>query len=202
MLSGLLLGLAAILIGYLLGSIPTAYIVVRFRKGVDIRNIDVGNVGAAAVFRQVGIPAGAFVALVDASKGVAAILIARALGVSEPWVLGAGLAAVLGHSFPIYIGFRGGQGSATLMGIFFILAPQAMAVMIVLMGIAICFTRRVFPMLCITFLFLPLLIWIFDGSVMLILYSVVIIIFLAYRNRHGLKELLTNAGTPFNKRQS
>jgi glycerol-3-phosphate acyltransferase PlsY len=195
MLPDWLLGLAAILIGYLLGSIPTAYIVVKLRKGADIRDIDVGNVGAAAVFRQVGILAGAIVAVVDMAKGVAAILFARALGVSEPWVLGAGFAAVLGHSFPVYIGFRGGQGSATLVGVFFTLAPQAMAVLLVMMAITICFTRRVFPMLCITFPFLPLLIWIFDGSIMLILYSIAIVIYLVYRNWQGLKALLAGVGT-------
>lgn len=114
----MLLELIAILIGYLLGSIPTAYIIAKLRKGIDIREVDVGNVGAASTFRQIGLWEGAVVFLVDAAKGAAAILVAQALGVYQPWFLVAGFAAILGHSFPFSIGFRGGQGVSTIMGIF------------------------------------------------------------------------------------
>ena len=189
----MILGFAAILIGYLLGSIPTAYIVTKIKKGVDIRDIDVGNVGAAATLRQVGILGGTIVAVIDIAKGIASILIARALGISEMWVLGAGFAAILGHNFPIYIGFRGGKGSATTMGVFLILAPQAMALLLVMMAIAIFFTYKVFPMLSITFPFLPLLIWIFGGSAMLIIFSAVVVLCLALRDLGGLKKLVAKA---------
>ena len=92
----MLLGLTSILIGYLLGSIPTAYLVTRWYKGVDIRDIDVGNVGAGAVFRTCGKRAGAIVAAVDIGKGAATILIAQALQLTEFWVLGAGFAPTPG----------------------------------------------------------------------------------------------------------
>ncbi len=200
MLSEYLLGSAAIIIGYLLGSIPTAYIVTKLKLGKDIRDIDVGNVGTAATFRQVGFAGGAIVGAVDVAKGIASILIARAMGVSEPWVLGAGFAAILGHSFPIYIGFRGGQGAATTLGIFIILAPKSVAVLLLMMAITFCFTRRFFPMLCITFPFLPLLNWIFYDSVKLILFSAAIVIYTALRNRRGLTLLLTAPGNPFKKK--
>ena len=190
----MLLGLTAILIGYLLGSIPAAYIMTKLRKGVDIREVGIGNMGAGNVFRVVGLWEAAVVAVVDIVKGVAAILIAQGLGVSQPWVLGAGLAAILGHCFPVYIGFRGGQGAATIMGVFLVLTPEAMAVILGLMGIALLLTRHVFSMLCIVAPFLPLLIWIFEGSAMLIFLSVAIILFVGFRSRHRLKEFRAIAG--------
>jgi len=194
------MGSAAILIGYLLGSIPTAYIVTKLKKGVDIRDIDVGNVGAAATFRQVGFLGGAIVGVVDAAKGMAVILIARALGIAEPWVLAAGFAAVVGHCFPIYINFKGGQGAATTIGIFLILAPKSIAVLLVMLAITFYFTRRVFPMLCITLPFLLLLNWIFYDSLSLVLLAAAIVIFAALRNLRGLTGLLTATGSSFKRK--
>lgn len=181
-------GLIAILIGYLLGSIPMAYIIAKLRKGIDIREVGVGNMGAGNVIREVGLWEGAVVAIVDIGKGVAAILIAQTMGVSQPWLLAAGFAAILGHSFPFSIGFRGGQGVDTIIGIFLVLAPGAMVVMLGLMGIALFFTRHIFSMTCIAAPFLPLLIWLSGGSAMLIFYSLAVIAFVVFRNRHRLKE--------------
>ena len=184
----MLLGLIAILIGYLLGSIPMAYIIAKLRKGIDIREVGVGNMGAGNVIREVGLWEGAVVAIVDIGKGVAAILVAQTMGVSQPWLLAAGFAAILGHGFPFSIGFRGGQGVDTIIGIFLVLAPGAMVVTLGLMGIALFFTRHIFSMTCIVAPFLPLLIWLFGGSAMLIFYSLAVIAFVVFRNRHRLKE--------------
>jgi len=181
-------GLIAILIGYLLGSIPMAYIIAKLRKGIDIREVGVGNMGAGNVIREVGLWEGAVVAIVDIGKGVAAILIAQTMGVSQPWLLAAGFAAIVGHSFPFSIGFKGGQGVDTIIGIFLVLAPGAMVVILGLMGIALFFTRHIFSMTCIAAPFLPLLIGLFGGSAMLIFYSLAIIAFVVFRNRHRLKE--------------
>ena len=107
------LGVASIIIGYLLGSFPSAYIVAKLRKGIDIRDVDVHNMGAGATFRQVGIWEGLVVLFADVAKGAGAVLIAQAFGLSQLWLLGAGTAALLGHAYPIYVGFRGGQGVAS-----------------------------------------------------------------------------------------
>ena len=100
----MLLGFTVIVVGYFLGSIPSAYIMARLRKGIDIRNCGVGNVGAVNVYRHVGVWEGLVVAFADIAKGAAAVLIAQALGVTQLWVLGAGFAALLGHNYPIFIG--------------------------------------------------------------------------------------------------
>ena len=189
----MLLNLTAIVIGYLLGSIPSAYIMAKLRKGIDIREVDIGNVGAGAVLRQIGIWEGAIVLLVDVGKGVATILIARALGVSQLWMLGAGFAAILGHSFPIYIGFRGGQSVATIIGIFLILTPAAMIVTLGIIGIVLfsnyhLFFRRLFFGVACAAPALPLSIWLFESSALLISYSLAVVLFVAFRNREKLKH--------------
>jgi glycerol-3-phosphate acyltransferase PlsY len=184
----MLLGAISIVIGYLLGSIPTAYIMGKARKGIDIREVDTRNMGAGSTFRQIGIWEGFVVFAVDAGKGAGAVLIAQALDVSQPFVLAAGFAAILGHSYPFAIGFRGGQGVSTIMGIFLVLTPEAMLIMLGVMGLALLLTRHVFSMTCIAAPFLPLLIWLFDKSAVLLCYSLVIIAFVLFRNLHRLKE--------------
>jgi glycerol-3-phosphate acyltransferase PlsY len=181
-------GAVSIVIGYLLGSIPTAYIMSKARKGIDIREIDTRNMGAGSTFRQIGIWEGFVVFAVDAGKGAGVILIAQMLGVSQPFVLAAGFAAILGHSYPFAIGFRGGQGVSTIIGIFLVLVPEAMLIMLGVMGLALLLTRHIFSMTCIAAPFLPPLIWLFDKSAILLFYSLVIIVFVASRNLHRLKE--------------
>jgi glycerol-3-phosphate acyltransferase PlsY len=184
-----LINIAAIVIGYLLGSFPAAYIMARARKGIDIRDVDVHNMGAGAVIRVVGFWEGAVVGIADMGKGIAAILIAQALGVSAIWVLLAGFAAILGHCFPLYLGFRGGQGVATTIGIFMILAPVAICVTLVILGIAFLIARHLFSAIVITSPFLPLFIWILGGSILLIFYSLACIAFIIFRSRKRLCEI-------------
>jgi len=190
----MLLGFAAILIGYLLGSIPTAYIVTRLKKGIDIRDVDTGNMGAGSVMREVGRWEGAVVAIVDVAKGAAAIFIAQALGVPYPWVLGAGFAAIVGHGFPVYIGFRGGQGAATVIGVMFVLSPVVMGITIGIIAVALLFTHHIFVSIAITSPFLPLVIWLVEGEATLICYSLAIIAFIMFRSRRRLKLVKTVIG--------
>ena len=197
----MLLQLSSIIIAYLLGSFPTAYIVTKFRKGIDIRQVDSGNMGAGSVIRQVGIPEGALVAIVDIAKGSGAVLIAQALGVSELWWLGAGLAAIVGHNLPIYVGFRGGQGAATIIGVFLILAPLAMAIIFGIMAIALIITRHIFSTIAIAGPFLPLFVWLLDGSLMVILYALAIVILLIFRNRRSLKQVKQRISRSKEKKQ-
>jgi glycerol-3-phosphate acyltransferase PlsY len=183
-------GILSIIIGYLLGSIPTAYIVSRLRKGIDIRNVGSGNMGGANVMREIGTHEGVFVGLFDIAKGAGAILISQALNVSELWVFGAGFAALVGHSFPVFAGFRGGRGSATIIGIFLVLAPKAMLVTLVVVAIPFFTTRKFMAALFIGFGLLPLFIWLLEGSLMLVRYALVIDLFMLVRNLPDLRRLL------------
>lgn len=119
--------LLVLLAAYLLGSLPTALIASRSVAGVDIRQIGDGNMGARNVTRTLGWGPGIFVAAADFSKGVLAILLARAFGLTPAWQRIAGIAVVLGHDFPVFARFRGGQGMAAILGTLFVLMPAETA---------------------------------------------------------------------------
>jgi glycerol-3-phosphate acyltransferase PlsY len=183
-------GILSIIIGYLLGSIPTAYIVSRMRKGVDIRNVGSGNMGAGNVMRQIGAHEGVLVGIIDVAKGSGAVLIAQALNISELWVFGAGFAALVGHNFPVFAGFRGGRGSATIIGIFFVLAPKAILITLAVAAIPFFTTRKFMAALFIGFGLLPLFAWLFEDSLTLVRYVLVIDLFMLVRNLPDIKQVL------------
>ena len=184
------LSILSIIIGYLLGSIPTAYLMSRSRKGLDIRKVGSRNMGAANVMRQIGAHEGVIVGIVDVTKGAGAILIAQALNVPELWVFGTGFAALVGHNFPVFAGFRGGRGSATIIGIFLVLAPKAMLITLALVAIPFFTTRKFMAALFIGFGLLPLFIWLLEGSLMLVRYALVIDLFMLVRNLPDLRRVL------------
>jgi glycerol-3-phosphate acyltransferase PlsY len=187
----MILGFTSLLIGYLFGSIPMAYIIAKLRKGVDIREIGVCNMGAGNVIREIGLWEGAVVSIVDIAKGSAAILVARALAVDQPWVLGAGFAAILGHNYPVYIGFRGGRGAATLIGVFLALAPLTTFYALLPIGIVLAITRNIFASIFIACPVLPVLLWFLEGSLVLVIYSIVVMLFVILRSLHRFYELKT-----------
>jgi acyl phosphate:glycerol-3-phosphate acyltransferase len=115
----------AVIGAYLSGTIPTGLLVARAR-GVDIRTVGSGNIGATNVARALGKKWGAFVLVLDALKGFAPVMLA-APRVPEPWLAAVGIAAILGHVFPVWLRFRGGKGVATALGVFIALAPIAAA---------------------------------------------------------------------------
>jgi len=115
----------AIAVAYLLGSIPFAYLWSR-RGTVDLRSIGSGNLGAANVMRASGTAAGVAVALLDAAKGAVGVaLAARLSGGDAAATAAAGIAAILGHVYPVWLRFRGGKGVATACGVFSVLTPAA-----------------------------------------------------------------------------
>jgi len=116
------------LAGYLLGSIPFGYLVVRVTKGKDVRAAGSGNIGATNVNRVAGAGAGIVTLLLDVAKGYAAVWLAqRVSGGEVAWMAAAGLGAVVGHLFPVWLRFRGGQGVATAVGVFVPLCWMAVA---------------------------------------------------------------------------
>jgi len=187
----LLPGILSIIIGYLLGSIPTAYIVSRIRKGIDIRNVGSRNMGGANVMREIGTHEGVFVGLIDIAKGAGAILIAQALDIPELWFFGTGFAALVGHNFPVFARFRGGRGSATIIGIFLVLAPKSILVTLAVVAIPFFTTRKFMAALFIGFGLLPLFLWLLEGSLMLVRYVLVIDLFMLIRNLSGIKQVLS-----------
>jgi acyl phosphate:glycerol-3-phosphate acyltransferase len=129
-------------LAYLLGSIPFGLLIVKARGGDDIRNSGSGNIGAANVARNAGYVAGILTLILDAGKGAAAVWIARYLTHgSMRWMMAAAVAAVVGHIFPVWLGFRGGKGVATGLGVFLLIQWEAVAAAAVLWIIVVAFWR-------------------------------------------------------------
>jgi glycerol-3-phosphate acyltransferase PlsY len=122
--------LALVAFGYLLGSVPSGWLVMKVYRNQDVRKLGSGNIGAANVFRAGGPGAFAATLVADGLKGFIPVMVGIALGLGDNEIaLGAiGLAAVLGHTWPIYLGFRGGKGVATSGGVLLALAPVALII--------------------------------------------------------------------------
>ncbi|MBZ5501861.1 MAG: glycerol-3-phosphate 1-O-acyltransferase PlsY [Acidobacteriia bacterium] len=153
------------LIAYLLGSIPFGLLIVKARGGPDVRSTGSGNIGAANVLRSAGAFAGVLTLLFDAAKGYLSVWLAGRLTSSNPrWMIAAAVLAVAGHMFPVWLGFRGGKGVATSLGVYLPLCPTAVLAAVVLWLLIVAFWRysslgsiaaaAVFPVL-IYFLYAP-----------------------------------------------
>ena len=132
---------------YLLGSIPFGYLIVRARSGTDVREIGSGGTGATNVSRRAGKTAGIVTLLLDAEKGAAAVAVAiwsQNSGSGSSWVVTvAALSVIVGHCFPVWLGFRGGKGVATGVGVFLVLAPLAVALVAVVFVTIVLWKRYV-----------------------------------------------------------
>lgn len=115
--------IALVVIAYLVGSVPTAYLLVRMALGQDIRTRGSGNVGGTNALRTAGWRIGITVTLIDVVKGVLAVWLMRLYNPESGWVAAAVLAAVLGHCYPVWLKFSGGKGVATGFGAFLVIAP-------------------------------------------------------------------------------
>ncbi|MEE9562316.1 MAG: glycerol-3-phosphate 1-O-acyltransferase PlsY [Thermoanaerobaculia bacterium] len=153
-----------ILGSYLVGSIPFGYLIGRGLRDRDIRASGSGNVGATNVLRVMGWKPAVSVLLLDLAKGVVPILIGKQLAVPSAWLGAMALAAVVGHIFPIFLGFRGGKGVATGIGAFATLAPLAALGALVIFGVVVAWTRYVSLGSVTATASFPLLVLLFEGA--------------------------------------
>jgi glycerol-3-phosphate acyltransferase PlsY len=134
--------LAVVAFGYLAGSIPFAFLLAR-RRGIDLRHAGSGNVGAANVLRTSGVPNAVIAFVLDAAKGAVAVLVALRLSVEPATPVAGGLASIIGHIYPVWLGFRGGKGVATAGGVFAVLTPAALGIAVAVFVLAIWVTRYI-----------------------------------------------------------
>jgi acyl phosphate:glycerol-3-phosphate acyltransferase len=126
------------LIAYLLGSIPFGYLIVRWQRGIDIRQTGSRSIGATNVMRNLGVSGFIATFVLDCGKGLAAVMLASRLTRNDArWVAAAAVAAVVGHVFPVWLGFHGGKGVATGVGVFAALAPIPMALVLVFFAVLV-----------------------------------------------------------------
>jgi glycerol-3-phosphate acyltransferase PlsY len=122
------IGIFIALFGYVLGSVPTGLLLTKFFSKVDPRKMGSKNIGATNIFRTAGKALGILTLVGDVLKGMIPIGIAIQLGVSDLWLAGVGLSTLLGHIFPIFLGFRGGKGVATALGVYLVISPIAVLI--------------------------------------------------------------------------
>ena len=175
--------------GYLLGSIPFAYLLARRHRGIDLRLTGSGNVGAANLLRTTTKKIGVSAMALDVCKGIASVLLARQIdpGATGPAV--AGIAAVLGHIYPVWLGFRGGKGVATTCGVFSILAPQATAIATVVFLVLVWWTRYISLGSVAGSVMLAPLAYVMGGSPVTVIAAIIVAAIVVHRHRSNLRRV-------------
>jgi acyl phosphate:glycerol-3-phosphate acyltransferase len=201
------------LTGFLLGSIPTGFLVARAR-GIDIRTLGSGNIGATNVFRFLGVPAGAFVLLADAAKGWIAVWLAPAMfqilagGPSENFsaidaarVIG-GIAAVLGHNYTPWLGFKGGKGIATSAGVLVALVPWALLVALAAWIIVFATTRYVSLASIVGAFVLPFAVAVIGYSGLLVVVTALMAVLAIYKHKANISRLMSGTESRIGKKST
>lgn len=186
-------------IGYLLGSIPIGYLVVRRLYHIDIRRYGSGNIGFTNVFRTAGLAPGLLVLVGDILKGVIAVLVGQWLGGETAGMLG-GLAAVAGHNWSLFLQFSGGRGVATGAGVFLALAPKVLTVAALIWVVTVALTRYVSLGSILSAISVPILILIFHESFLLFIFGLLAAFFVVYRHRPNIKRLLNGTEYKFGEK--
>jgi glycerol-3-phosphate acyltransferase PlsY len=173
---------------YLVAAIPFGYLLGR-AGGIDVRRVGSGNIGATNVMRARGRWVGVLTLLLDAAKGAAGVLAARALFPPDHWVpLAAACVAVVAHCYPVYLGFRGGKGVATGAGAFLALSPLAALGSLALFGVVVGTSRLVSLASVAAAASFPLLAWLLDGR-RLALGGLAVALVVLWRHRENLRRL-------------
>jgi len=188
------------LAAYLLGSVPTGFLVAKAR-GVDIRTVGSGNIGATNVFRYLGKPAGIFVLLADGLKGWLAVVVVAKLASSlvfpsaEPqrqeWLaIAAGISAILGHNYTCWLHFKGGKGIATSAGVLAAFVPWALVVILSIWIVVFALTRYVsLASICASFA-LPFAAWLTQQSWRMVIVTGVMGALAIYKHKANIQRLL------------
>lgn len=171
--------LAAVAIGYSIGSLPSAYLVARLFTGKDIRRLGGGNVGGLNTYKTIGLLPAVIVILLDIGKGAGVILLSHyALRLEQPYVLTAASAAVAGHNWMPWLGFRGGKGMGAAVGaittVFLVYQqPAALLYFFGVLVLILLITRNVALSNGIALVALPFVCWLLLGSGILVIWSII-----------------------------
>jgi len=180
--------LLAIVIGYILGAIPTALLVGK-NKNIDIRKHGSGNIGGTNTFRVMGKKAGFFVSVVDILKGVIPTLIGLAIG-GEQSAVAAGIAASVGHSYSIFAGFKGGKSVATSSGVMLVLNPLAVLYGVIVFAVILFTTKFVSLSSMLAAMTVGISVVMMTDSVLVKVAGIFFAIFILYRHRSNIQRLV------------
>lgn len=199
------------LLAYLLGSVPTGFLVGKAR-GLDIRMIGSGNIGATNVFRALGTPAGIFVLLMDALKGWLAVAVVASIccnwaapsasaTLREWFRIVGGFCAILGHNYTCWLHFKGGKGIATSAGVLAALVPYALLIILGIWIIVFATTRYVSLASICASAALPPATWLTGGSATLIIITAAMAALAIYKHRSNISRLLGGTENRFGRKK-
>lgn len=179
-----------ILLSYLLGSISFGHLICTYWKGIDIRKLGSGNIGTTNVGRVLGFKYAVLVFIGDALKGIVAVLIARHF--DGPWLeVAAGLTAILGHTWPIFLKFKGGKGIATGGGIIIALVPKVALISLSLWAIITLVSRYVSLASIIAAISVPILtLYFYNNSTPYLIFGLIGASFVTYKHIPNIKRLM------------
>jgi len=185
------IGIFVALFGYLLGSIPFGLVFTKLFSKVDPRKMGSQNIGATNIFRTAGKTLGILTLIADVLKGVAPIWMANQWNLPDHWIAIAGLSPFLGHIFPIFLGFKGGKGVATALGVYVVISPLAVLIEFLLFSALVWRWRFISLGSICTATTMPILIAFFrsDSRAYFIL-SVFIAALILYRHQSNISRLL------------
>jgi acyl phosphate:glycerol-3-phosphate acyltransferase len=188
----MLMEIMLVIAAYLLGSVPTGLLLGKV-CGVDIRTTGSGNIGATNVYRTLGRKVGVLTLLGDCLKGLIPVLAARWLGLPDIWVAATGFAAFFGHVYTVFLGFKGGKGVATALGVFLGTSPLALLFAVVVFAIVIGKWRYVSLASIAAAAAMPLIVAGFDRRPLIILMTLLIAGLVIWKHRENIGRL--KAGT-------
>ncbi len=191
----ILMVIIALLAAYIIGSFPTAYIVARLRKGVDIREIGSHNLGAMNVFYKIGFWDGMVVLLTDIGKGAGGVALAEILDVSLAWQMIAGVMVVVGHNFPVWLKFKGGKGGAACIGILMFFMPWGVPIYLGLFLLIMAIIRTPTISYSLAFIAFPFIGWFINHSWEFAVYSVGLVLLPLIRYIPRLLEMRQTGGS-------
>lgn len=192
-----MLPVLCIITAYLLGSIPTGLLLAKAFAGVDIRTTGSGNIGATNVYRTLGRKVGVLTLVGDCLKGLLPVVAAHLLTLPDGYVALIGLAAFLGHIFPIFLRFKGGKGVATALGVFLGVSPLAVGVALLLF-IGIVLIWRYISLASISAAAaMPALVALFDRNPVIVAMSFLIAIIVIIKHHGNIKRLLDGTENRF-----
>lgn len=183
---------------YLIGAIPTGVILTRFVGGEDIRTAGSGNIGATNVYRVAGRKLGVITLIGDCLKGVIPLLIAQqGFHPTESGIALVALAAFIGHCYPVYLGFKGGKGVATALGIFLVLSPLSVLCLLVVFVLVLWKSRYISLASISAAVTVPLLILLFESSFALFVATLIIATIVIWKHRANIERLRSGTESKF-----
>jgi glycerol-3-phosphate acyltransferase PlsY len=189
----------AVVIAYLLGSIPFGYLLVKWRTGADVRSSGSGNIGATNVLRTSGRAAGAATLVLDIAKGYLAVWVAaRLVDNNELWLSASALAVMAGHAYPVFLKFQGGKAVASFVGAFLRLTPLALlATLVIFLGVA-AWTRHISLGSIAAAATFPVAVWlILQASWPVLIASIIAAVFIIYKHRSNIQRLRAGSENVF-----